>query len=335
MYRINEIGRNVLITVDEVIIKAAIDDDQDPKYIRNSIEVAEERYIVPVLGEAFYEDFIEAKNKVVTAGNKSDLLVLINASRAAAGKNAIEESELVIGTVVNAIEFTSEVYQEFWNRFLWKVTAEAVDIVGIVPTWLRTTGLGQQLNSPQVLGGTTEGSASGGRRDVQYKADAMAQNRLNPMIERMKKWLCDKMAWYPLFDTCNCSKYTGISNRKGGIILGIYDDDDVKETYVPVLPGKAAPRTQECVIKVVIAAVPDESKEYMLCNLQTIPKEYPEGNTLTIPQLANKYISWPIFIDNEVCMDMDFDLATGTFDNTDNGGFQAGTKVTIKYIETL
>lgn len=335
MYRINDVGRNVLITVDEVIVKAAMDDKPDVKYIRNSIEVAEERYILPVLGEAFYEAFVDAKNKVVTAGNRSSLLELINASRVTAGKNAIEESQLPIGTVVNSIEFVSEEYKQLWNRYLWKVTAEAVDIIGIVPTWLRTTGQGQQMNSPQSITGTMEGAASGGRRDVMYKVEGMVQQRLNPMIERMKKWLCDKTAWYPLFDTCNCSKYTGISNSKGGIILGIYDDEEVKETFVPVLPGKPAPRRQECIIKVVIAAEPDESKEYMLCNLQTIPKEYPEGNTLTIPHLANKYICWPIFIDNEVHMDMDFDLATGTFDNTDNGGFQDGTKITIKYIETL
>lgn len=332
MYRINEVGRPVLITVSEVLAKAPVDQNADIRFLLNSIEVAEERYIAPALGELFYEDFINRKNVLVTAGNKDALQDLINDSRAMAGKTPIETGALRPGMYVNAIELTSEVYQELWNRYLWRITAEAVDILAMVPAWLRTTAQGQQLNSPQTIGGTTSDAASGDRKDVQYKMDSLLQNRLQPLIERMKKWLCDHEAWYPLYDPCGCRKQDGISNYKGGIVLGIYEDE--RTVPLPIAPtGKAAPRTEECVIKVEVVENPDESLQYALCNLKTIQKQYPAGNTLTIPHLAGKRILWPIYIDGAVYQDMPYDGATATFDNTEAGGFAAPCKVLIRYME--
>jgi hypothetical protein len=334
MYRVNQVGRPVLITVSEVIAKAAVDQSADIRYLLNSIEVAEERYIAPALGDALYEDLVNSKNVLVTDGNQPGLQELINESRTAAGKNPIELSDLRPGMYVNAIELVSSVYQELWNRYLWKITAEAVDLCATVPTWLRTTAQGQQLNAPQTIGGITEGSASGDRKDVQFKMDSMAQNRLLPLIERMKLWLCRHEAWYPLFENCGCYKADGLSNAKGGIILGIYDQDERPREVRPAPVAKAAPRQRECSLKIVIAKEPDDSL-FMLCNLKTIKKQYPAGDTLTIPHLIGKEIEWPMYIDSAVYMDMPYDKETGTLDNTEGGGFVAPAKVLIKYIETL
>jgi hypothetical protein len=337
MYRINDIGRKVLITVDEVLAKAAIDDNADLKYLRNSIEVAEERYIAPALGDLLYDELVARKNILVTTGNKAELVDLINNSRADKGKNPINDTELFPGMIVNAIELCTAEQQELWNRYLWKITAEAVDIVSIVPTWLRTTAQGQQLNSPQTLGSNDQTSASGDRKDVQYKVDAMVQDRLQPLIARMKKYLCDRTAWFPTYDTCGCSEESGIKKSVGGIITGIYDDDSKyhhRHSSQPVVVTPAA-RLQQCQMRLKIKAAPDTSTKYVLCNLQTVQKEYPTGMTLTIPHLIGKQIIWPIYVGNDVYADMPYDDTTGVFDNTDNGGFSDGDNVLISYLETI
>lgn len=335
MYRINDIGRKVLITVDEILAKAAIDDNADLKYLRNSIEVAEERYIAPILGDALYDALVSAKNVQVTTGNKEELVDLINASRAGAGKNNIDETKLIPGMMVNASEFLSAEQKELWDRYLWKITAEAVDVVAIVPSWLRTTGQGQQLNSPQTLASNDESSASGDRKDIQYKVDAMVQGRLLPMIERMKKYLCDRAGWFPLYDSCECAKDKGINKRVGGLILGIYEEDEVKHAYVAPTVVRPAARKEECQMRLKVKAVPDTTTKYVLCNLQTVQKEYPVGDTLTVPHLIGKEILWPIYVGNDVYADMPYDEETGEFDNSENGGFVDGDSVLIKYKETV
>lgn len=227
MYRINRIGRPVLITVDEVIAKAAVDENADIRFLLSSIEVAEERFISGALGSAFYEDFISKKNVEVTGGNHDALVASINTSLVAAGKNQITGADLVEGMIVNAIELCPDNYKALWNRFLWKITAEAVDIVAITPSWLRTTAKGQTYNNPKVLTSEQLGSASGDRKDVEFKIQTMCTERLYPIIESMKKWICVQ-GGYPLFD---CGDDKGGCKGKGsvikaGIITGIYNDHD-------------------------------------------------------------------------------------------------------------
>lgn len=228
MYRINRLSRPVLITIDEVIAKAVVDENPDVRYLMNSIEVAEERFIASALGNAFYEDFIAAKNVTVTNVNQAALVASINASLTAAGENMITSASLPVGFLVNAIELCPTEYQALWNRFLWKIVAEAVDIMAIIPSWTRTTASGQQQNNPKSITSDGTGTATADRKDVQYKVDSMVQQRLNPLIDRMKKWICDQPeGTYPLFD-CGCSTdKSGINTQlKGGIIFGIYDERD-------------------------------------------------------------------------------------------------------------
>lgn len=233
MYRINHLNRSVLITVDEVIFHAATDAKVDARQIMQNIITAEERWIANTLGDKFYEDFMNKKNVVVTDSNKADLLTKINASLTAAGVQNITLTAIPNGTIINAIELvTDEWYVKLWNRFLWKLTAECVDISGIVPSWVRTTSSGQQQNNPNVIGGNGSGSATAGLKEVQFKMSSAIQDRIDPLIERMILWICQNKTHFPLFEKacgdCDGSGMPdGVSHvRKTNFITNIYNDYD-------------------------------------------------------------------------------------------------------------
>lgn len=233
MYRFNQTKRFVLISTDEVIAKAAIDQSTDVRLIENCIEVAEERFIVPALGDDFYESFISKKNIIVTNANQAELLAKVNDALVAEGKAAITADDLKPGSIINAIELVEDPnLVALWNRFLWRICAEAVDMMTTVPSWLRHTAQGQQHNNPNVIGGNGQNSASGSRRDVEFKMDKMIQDRINPLIERMHKWICDRSDVYPDYEVpCGCEE-DGVSDQfKGGWIMGVYDDDEEDTSY--------------------------------------------------------------------------------------------------------
>lgn len=360
MYRINRLSRPVLVTVDEVMAKAVVDENADIRFLLNSIEVAEERFIAPALGDAFYEDFINRKNVQVTQLNRATMLADINASLTAAGKPTIDISQLPVGLWVNAIEFCSLEYQLLWNRFLWKICAEATDVMAIAPSWLRSTAQGQQLNNPKSL--TSEaGSASGDRKDVEYKIDEMIQQRVYPLLARMKKWIQER-GDYPLFK--DNKKNDGISSKTGGIIFGAYENKNPngpdlwqpgtgrrEEEHSGASGGRAVavpaytPAYITRSITVYIRAVPNPNILIPVGNGVKIYGEYAVGDTLTImahvdapgadyAYLAGKYVNWPINISNGINQIMDYNSDTGTFDNTGHGGetgFVDGDYITINF----
>jgi hypothetical protein len=234
MYRFNNLKRDLLITHDEVLFHAATDQKIDERTINQNIIVAEERWIANALGDQFYDDFITKKNVKVTAENKAELLQKINESLALDDIEPTEESALKIGMIINAIELVeNEWYQKLWNRFLWKLTAECVDMMAIIPSWLRTTDVGQQLNNPAVIGGNNGASASGSRNDVQMKVTSAIQDRIDPLIERMRLWICQNKEHFPLYTKecadCGCNdgdqNADGVSYlRKTNFITNLYDD---------------------------------------------------------------------------------------------------------------
>lgn len=231
MYLINRLNRNVLITPDEVIFHAPTDVDINSRQILQNIIVAEERFIASILGDKFYEDFINKKNVRVTADNQSDLLTKINASLVVLEQDAITTSSIPVGTIINAIELvTNEWYVTLWERFLWKLTAECVDMMTIVPSWLRHTSSGQQLNNPNAFGGNGASSASGNRKDVELKINIAMQDRIDPLTERMKLWLCQNKEHFSLYTKCadvctDDDSLDGVSHLgKTNFILGIYND---------------------------------------------------------------------------------------------------------------
>ena len=230
MYRINRLTRPTLITVDEVITKAVVEENADIRFLMNSIEVAEERFIAPLLGDNFYEDFINQKNVVVTDANHGTLVTAINTSLASIGANPIAGTDLINGMMVNAIELVTDAnYINLWNRFLWKITAECVDYLSTVPSWTRSTAQGQQQNNPKTLAGTIGDSGTANQKDIAFKMDKALQDRIGPLIDRMKKWMCNptNQNQIALYDYSYCFCNDGINaNGKGGIILGAYDQKD-------------------------------------------------------------------------------------------------------------
>ena len=344
-----------MTTVDEVIAKAVVDENADIRYLLNSIEVAEERFIAPALGDSFYEDFIIRKNVQVSVLNQATLLAAINASLAAAGKNPIVIDNLVVGMWVNAIELCPPEYQSLWNRFLWKICAEATDIMAIAPSWLRTTAQGQQYNNPKVLTSEQLGSASGDRKDVEYKIDSMVKQRLSPLLERMKQWIQQK-GGYPLFKDAE-GKSDGVSSKVGGMIFGAYRDKnpngpDMWQPGEGSSQGAASKPTRVAVpaytpayitrsITVFIVAVPDPSLLITVGNGKKIYQQYAPGMTLTVvaheeapltdyAYLAGKYVNWPINISDGIQQIMSYGSGTGTFDNAPRG-FVDGDYITINF----
>lgn len=238
MYNVNYLKRPVLIMPDEVIFHAATDQASDSRYIQQNIIVAEERFIAPAIGDTFYEELITLKNQYVTSDNQAAMLVLVNSNPNL--KAPLTLSQLPIGSIINAIEFvTNPYYVGLWNRFLWKLTAEAVDMMAIVPSWLRATAQGQMMNNPATIGGNGQNSESGKMADVKFKMDKAIQDRIDPLIERMRLYIYKRNTSFPTFrnngdcdwynNLCSCHdpKIDGVSSlRKTGIIFGAYDDVD-------------------------------------------------------------------------------------------------------------
>lgn len=226
MYRINRLNRNVLITPDEVLFHIASDQGVNERQILNNIIIAEERFIVDALCPELYDDFTSQKNRKVTVENQEELIEEINKSLTTVGLSEITIDDLPVGTIVNAIEFVdNEHYKDLWNRYLWKIIAECVDLIATVPSWLRHTNQGQQMNNPKVIGGNSTNSASGEAKDVKFKLDSALQDRINPMLSRMDEWLCKNRGNFSLYcKRCACDDEMNELSKKTNFIIGIYDD---------------------------------------------------------------------------------------------------------------
>ena len=223
MYRLNRTSRNVLITPDEVIFHAAITSDVGERQILNNIIIAEERFIAEELGYEFYEKIINLKNVEVTEENKGDLLAKLKASYQLQGVT-FKDEDLQIGMIVNALEFIEDEWViNLWKKYLWKLTAECVDFVTVVPSWLQTTASGQQTKNPRTISSTD--SASGSRNDVVFKMHDSIQDRIGPLMSNMQDWLCRHQSYFPEY-TKSCGGCNGEqSNRSGntGFAFGHYD----------------------------------------------------------------------------------------------------------------
>lgn len=227
MYRINNTGRNTLITPDEVKFHSPSDGSEGERLVLQNIIVAEERWIKTELGYEFYEDFIDKKNTEVTAINKAELLQKIKADYA---KDNIDFKDDLLkeGKIINSLEFiTNDWYKKLWKQYLWKITAECVDAMSIVPSWLETTNAGQQFKNPNSIG-STAGSASGSAKDVKFKMDNAVLERINPLFIAMHEWLCRNKNHFPLYKKeCpgGCGDYeVKTSTVNVGWGLNIYDD---------------------------------------------------------------------------------------------------------------
>lgn len=226
MYQINRLNKKVLITPQEVIFHAPTSHTIDERNILQNIIIAEQRFIAPLIGRDFYDSLINQKNVAITSGNQATMLSSINAYLTLIEETNITLADIPVSTLINASEQLTANNQTLWNEHLWKLIAECVECVLIVPTWLQHTSQGQQKNNPEVIGGNGINSVTGELKDVRYKEDKFIQDRIDPLSESLKYFLCKNKTSYPLY-TCEDDQIDGISiSRKSPIIFGAYDDDN-------------------------------------------------------------------------------------------------------------
>lgn len=215
MYRINPLQRNVLITTDEVIFHASGKSAMDPQTIRNSIIIAEERLILPVLGYDFYYSLIDTKNREVTAANKADLQTKM-----------VTGITLKEGDLVNASEFLPADDLKLWKQHLWKLTAECVMLLAMPEGFVQQAAEGTVHTNPMAGPMTSAGVTTPELRSVKWAMDKKMMDRIDPLREAMHVYICKNKAKYPLYDkTCDCDVNGVAYKRKSDFVLGIYYDE--------------------------------------------------------------------------------------------------------------
>jgi hypothetical protein len=210
MYRLSLLPRKVLITTDEVINQAAIDENPDIKQILSAIIIAEERFIKPTICKDLYYKFREAKNVVVNDLNISYLQSEINIGNS---------SSLVIlkpGQIVNAIEFVDNIWLvTLWNEYLWKIIAETVVYISTPTNYSRFSAAGEMENNPKVISNDGQGSASVGLYTMKWKMDKMLMDRIDPLISSMLVWLNDNRSNFPEY---NCYDLVDYNNEHNDVV---------------------------------------------------------------------------------------------------------------------
>lgn len=341
MYSRNPLSKNVLITPDEVTFlfnRQVIDGN----IWKSAIQIAEERFVRPVLGSAFYDSLCAQKNITVTTGNITQLQGFFDAEWGP-GKITLE-----LGDCVNAIELISVTAQNatLWNNYLWKFIYEAVYFTALPEVYAQFSNAGVIKNnpSPTFLDGNTQGGTSSGigLNDLKYLKDDVLLQRISVMQDALERYLCENAASFPLYPKKNHiwdEHGRRQSSRKTGFIDIYSEDCDDERTYIAPSQNVApAPSYRACSMQLQIKTTPNPSNAYTLCNLTTIALEYPEGMTLTVPHLIGKTITYPIYVGNNPISVMPFDILTGTLDNTANGGFSSdpsANTITINYNEVV
>jgi hypothetical protein len=175
----------------------------DAQLLAPQVAVAEERFLVPVLCRAFYEDLIAQKTTDTSNYNTA------------------------IGPVVPKFGGNAD-YEYLWVNYLAEVAARAVFYCSIPTIGIQTGSNGVYLN------GTTYGE-SAGVAGMKYLQDNQLQY-IDLTIKRMKRYLCENYTLFPLWpvdkfckdcgcscdDDCDCTtkkpKEGGI-DKVNGIIL--------------------------------------------------------------------------------------------------------------------
>lgn len=343
MYAINYIQKNVLITSSECQNKfgGAI----DPSKWNNAIEIAEARFVLPLLGYNLYTDMCNAKNVVVTSGNIALLQSYFDAQYTPAGTVT-----LTVGMIVNAVELPtmSAAYQLLWNSNLWKYVYECVYFVALSANYAQFSAQGIMKSNPiaSAIGDTHTASVGISLNDVKWLEDRSLLDRINPLQTVLEQFLCTNKGSYTLYDSRRCEDCNKKSQRTTSFILDVYDEDDSyyhKHKEVQPVTPVPAPFTTTCGILIKISATPDGTL-FALCNLQTMQSQWVGGNTLTLPNLIGKpvlisgafYNSSPVIIGTtNTGGQIGYNQATGTFDRTIQGGFNDGDTFTFLYTETM
>lgn len=217
----------MLITVDEVINRGTNNHTLDPLKIEQSIIVAEERFIRPLMGYDFYRAFVDSKNTLITSGNKTAQQTLIQNSLPADAQDVV----LNEGDIVNAYEYLSAENQTLWLEHLWQLCCECVLLMAFPDNYVQFGSAGVHLNAPPAGPMTTGGIVSPDLRSVKWAMEKKLQDRIDPLRESMHLWLCKQQkadsSKYTLYEkTCDCNADGVAYKRKTDVVLGIYDDDE-------------------------------------------------------------------------------------------------------------
>ncbi len=214
----NPLRTKVLITVDEVLFHAPIDQVGDVRTILQNIIIAERRFIKPILGAGIYKTLIDTKNKLVTEANLAASNTEVNEGRSARREAIV----LVPGDYINSDTYLSTTEQELWNDYLHKLVAEAVWFTALVVNRSRFTAQGIIQNFPDNIGSTAS-TATIQLRDLKHLMDRGLLDRIEPLIDDMHSFMC--VTRYPGYTRdCGCDG-TGTA-RKSDIILGMYDEEE-------------------------------------------------------------------------------------------------------------
>jgi hypothetical protein len=224
MYKVNTLPRKVLIVSDEVIAWGPVTNDPEVGNIEKAIQIAEERFVKPLICKDLYNDFRDQKNVVVTDINKDFL------------EDFFTGTTLEIGSLVNAIEFCDAWYQTLWTEHLWKLLSECVIYVASPTNWSKYSAAGELVNNPKSISSDTgSGGNSVDLADIKWKMDKLLMDRIDPLIASTQEYLYDNRGHFPLhncrdFSNC-CSDNVGSTVNNSGIsfqrktawVHGLYD----------------------------------------------------------------------------------------------------------------
>lgn len=230
MYALNNIQKNVLITATECQYKfgKAI----APEKWNAAIEVAEARFIQPLLGYDLYTDICNTKNVEVTTLNIAALQTIFNDQYPPANSIVLQ-----VGNIVNAVELLSTEYQALWNNALWTYVYECVFLIGLPTNYAQFSASGIVKNNPvgSVIGDTHSNSVGVSLNDIKWMEDRALLDRINPLQAQLELYLCMNKADYPLYDSvCNCKDYDSKNKEKvkrTTSFLDIYPDDCDCDNY--------------------------------------------------------------------------------------------------------
>lgn len=226
MYRLNPLLRNVLITADEVVFHAPTKQTIDVRLIEQSIIIAEERFIRPLLGYGFYTALCNSKNLLITGANKAAQEILINDSLTE-GSPAVVLAE---GMLVNSYKYLTLHNQALWTEQLWKLIAECVMLVATPEGFIQFGSVGAHHNQSAAGPMSGEGVVTPDLRSMKWMMDKKMMDRISPLLESLHNWFCywrkEDRTRYSLYTAaCECDHDGTAFKRKTDIVTGVYDDD--------------------------------------------------------------------------------------------------------------
>jgi hypothetical protein len=221
---VNDLIRPTLITAQEVQKAVGKAGNNDLTRIASNIIVAEERFLVEMLGYELYEHLVATKNTEVNSVNKSDLQTAL--------REAWEDDTLVlnIGDIVNDEATLGAEEKKLWRTYLWQLAAECVIFVAFPDNYTDFTSQGIVHNAPKMdpLGGG--GANTPGLNTLKFQMDKMLTGRIGVLVENMHKYICRNKEHFPLYrKACECDYMGKPYNGNGPVFLNIYDEEELEK----------------------------------------------------------------------------------------------------------